>query len=53
LPLISVILGLVIVWQVLRSWKARQSPQAVSLSAVPQVPADIQALVEKELREFQ
>jgi cytochrome c-type biogenesis protein CcmH len=52
LPLISVILGLVIVWQVLRSWKARQSSQALPLNAVPQVPADIQALVEKELRKF-
>ena len=53
LPLISVILGLVIVWQVLRSWKARQSPQALPLSALPQVPADIQALVEKELRDLE
>lgn len=52
LPLISVILGLVIVWQVLRSWKAKQSPRVAPVSAVPQVPADIQALVEKELRKF-
>ena len=52
LPLISIILGLVIVWQVLRSWKSRPSSQAAPVRAVPQVPADVQALVEKELREI-
>ena len=52
LPLISVVLGLVVVWQVLRGWKARQSPQAVPETPLPQVSADTQALVEKELREI-
>jgi len=52
LPLISIILGLVIVWQVLRSWKSRPSSQAAPVRAVPQIPADVQALVEKELREI-
>src|SRR5574341_1526649 len=52
LPLISIVLGLVIVWQVLRSWKSRPSSQSAPVTAAPQVSADIQALVEKELREI-
>jgi len=52
LPLISVILGLVVVWQVLRGWKSGEKSQAVGETSVPQVPADLQALVEKELREI-
>jgi cytochrome c-type biogenesis protein CcmH len=52
LPLISVVLGLVVVWQVLRGWKSRVSAQPAPATAAPQVSADILALVEKELREL-
>jgi cytochrome c-type biogenesis protein CcmH len=52
LPLISIILGLVVVWQVLCGWKSRVSAQPAHATAAPQVSADIQALVEKELREL-
>ena len=52
LPLISIILGLVVVWQVLRSWKSGKKSQTGIATAAPQVPVDIQALVEKELREI-
>jgi cytochrome c-type biogenesis protein CcmH len=56
LPLIAVLMGLVIVWQVLRSWRAKQGRQetlAVSTAdGSHQISPELWALVEKELKEI-
>ena len=56
LPLIAVLLGLVIVWQVLRSWRSKNAGQATpSVSVSPasdQISPELWALVEKELKEI-
>ena len=57
LPLIAVLLGMVIVWQVLRSWRTRQGRQAAAevstpVSGSPQISPELWALVEKELKEI-
>lgn len=56
LPLIAVLLGLVIVWQVLRSWHSKNAGQAApavsTLNGPNQVSSEVWALVEKELREI-
>lgn len=56
LPLIAVLLGLVIVWQVLRSWRLKQAGTAAPSVSVPNVSSQISpelwALVEKELKEI-
>jgi cytochrome c-type biogenesis protein CcmH len=56
LPLIVVLLGLLIVWQVLRSWhskRARLATPAVSAaSASHEISPELWALVEKELKEI-
>ena len=56
LPLIVVLLGLVIVWQVLRSWRSKQGQQATEAD-VPgggskQISPELRALLEKELKEI-
>ena len=55
LPLIAVLLGLVIVWQVLRSWRLKQARTAAPLASAPnassQISPELWALVEKELKE--
>jgi cytochrome c-type biogenesis protein CcmH len=55
LPLIAVLMGLVIVWQVLRSWRSRGGQQetlAVSTAdSSQQISPELWALVEKELKE--
>ena len=56
LPLIAVLLGIVIVWQVLRSWRSKNAGKATpSISASPasdQISPELWALVEKELKEI-
>jgi cytochrome c-type biogenesis protein CcmH len=56
LPLIAVLMGLVIVWQVLCSWRSKQGWQetlAVSTAnGSNQISPELWALVEKELKEF-
>jgi cytochrome c-type biogenesis protein CcmH len=56
LPLIAVLLGLVIVWQVLRSWRSKQVRQATPVFSTPngstQISPELRALVEKELKEM-
>ena len=56
LPLIAVLLGLLIVWQVLRSWRLKQAGTAAPSVSVPNVSSQISpelwALVEKELKEI-
>jgi cytochrome c-type biogenesis protein CcmH len=56
LPLIAILLGIVIVWQVLRSWRSKQSGLAVSTisgsNSSNQISPELWALVEKELKEI-
>jgi cytochrome c-type biogenesis protein CcmH len=53
LPLLSVLLGILIVWQVLRSWRQRQNVLAACAlsnpNSIPQISPELMALVEKEL----
>lgn len=53
LPLLIVLLGIVIVWQVLRSWRQRQNGLAAPALSYPntthQISPELIALVEKEL----
>jgi cytochrome c-type biogenesis protein CcmH len=60
LPLISVILGLIVVWQVLHSWRSKQGERAASTTPdstdtirdpSTSLTPEILALVEKELKE--
>ena len=52
LPVISVLIGLLIVWQVLHSWHVKRKLQVVPAPAPPQVAPEIRELVEKELKEL-
>ena len=53
LPVLSVIIGLVVVAQILRSWKARRpTPVLVESAPSPDVPPEVLARLEKELREM-
>ena len=56
LPLIVVLLGIVIVWQVLRSWRTKNARQETSSISVPpasdRISPELWALVEKELKEI-
>jgi len=56
LPLIAVLLGLVIVWQVLRSWHSKQgrqeTPTVSTTTGSNQISPELWALVEKELKEI-
>jgi cytochrome c-type biogenesis protein CcmH len=56
LPLIAVLIGLVIVWRVLRSWRSRQGQQAESAisrtNVSDQISPELWALVEKELKQI-
>jgi len=56
LPLIAVLSGIVIVWQVLRSWRLKRAEQVSSEISTPnssdRISKELQALVEKELQKF-
>ncbi len=52
LPVIAAALGLVIVWQILRTWRTAQAEAAVPLSAEQQISQEILAQIEKELQEI-
>src|SRR4030067_685149 len=56
LPLIAVLSGLVIVWQVLRSWRLKRAEQVSSEISTPnssdRISKELRALVEKELKEI-
>ena len=56
LPLIAVLLGIVIVWQVLRSWRLKRAEQVSSEISTPnssdRISKELQAWVEKELKEI-
>jgi len=56
LPLIAVLSGIVIVWQVLRSWRLKRAEQVSSEISTPnssdRISKELRALVEKELKEI-
>jgi cytochrome c-type biogenesis protein CcmH len=53
LPVVAALLGVVIVWQVLRSWKSRH-PEPLPARSVPQeVSPEAIAHIEKELKEME
>jgi len=56
LPLIAVLLGIVIVWQVLRSWRLKRAEQISQEISTPnssdRISKELRALVEKELKEI-
>ena len=56
LPLIAVLSGIVIVWQVLRSWRLKRGEQVSSEISTPnssdRISKELRALVEKELKEI-
>ena len=56
LPLIAVLLGIVIVWQVLRSWRLKRAEQVSSEISTPnssnRISKELRALVEKEIKEI-
>ena len=53
LPVVSVLLGLAIVWQVLKSWRAKRSKQVAALTVTPQVTPEVLARIERELQQIQ
>lgn len=52
LPVASVLLGLAVVWQVLKSWRARRTQRAVSSAVTPQIAPDVLARIEQELQQI-
>ncbi len=52
LPVIALALGLVVVGQALRSWRAGREAQAEPVQPQPEVPPETLAKIEKELREL-
>ncbi len=50
LPVVSVLLGLAIVWQVLKSWRASRARQAAAALAAPKIAPDVLARIEQELQ---
>ncbi len=53
LPVLAVVIGLVVVAQILRSWKGRRTVPAPPAPTPPlDVPPDVLARLEKELREI-
>ena len=52
LPVISALLGLAVVWQVLRSWRSSRQPRPASSSSAPLISPETLARIEKELQEM-
>ena len=55
LPVLALLVGLVVVAQILRSWQARRSapvPTRVATADLPQLSPEVVARLEKELREM-
>jgi cytochrome c-type biogenesis protein CcmH len=52
LPVIAVLLGLAVVWQVLRSWRSRQDIQVETSTSTPQISPEILKRIEQELQEM-
>lgn len=52
LPVSAVILGIVIVWQILKTWRARQTLMPVPPSTEHQISGEILEQIEKEVQEI-
>lgn len=52
LPVITVLLGIVIVWQILKAWRSRQTLWPVPSSTEPQISREILEQIEKEVQEI-
>lgn len=52
LPVISVLLGLAVVGQVLKSWRSSRQPRPASSSSAPRISPETLARIEKELQEM-
>lgn len=52
LPVVAVVLGLVVAWQVLKSWRARRAQPAVATTVTPQIAPDVLARIEQELQQI-
>ncbi len=53
LPVVSVLLGMAVVWQVLKSWRARRTQQAAASALTPQIAPDVLARIEQELQQIE
>ncbi len=52
LPVIAALLGVVIVWQILSTWRTAHAEAAVPLTTEQQISQEILAQIENELREI-
>ena len=52
LPVVAVVLGLVVPWQVLKSWRARRAQPAGATTVTPQIAPDVLARIEQELQQI-
>lgn len=54
LPVVAVLLGLIVVWQVLKSWRMRRTLQtaASTRATPPQITPDVLARIEQELQQI-
>lgn len=53
LPVIAFLLGIVIIWQVLKGWKSDHSKPIPISSPLEEVPPEVIARIEKELKEME
>ena len=51
LPLIGVLLGLAIVYEILKNWR-KQKPAPATSTPLPQIPGEILEKIEREIREM-
>src|SRR5512141_700229 len=51
LPVIVVLVGLGIVYEILRNWR-KQTPAPVTTASTPEIPAEILKKIEREIREM-
>jgi cytochrome c-type biogenesis protein CcmH len=52
LPLLSVVLGLVVIWQVLKSWQTTRLDQNIHPPSTHYIPPEILKKIENDLREL-
>ena len=52
LPVVAVVLGLAVAWQVLKHWRAGRAPQIAVAATKPHIAPDVLARIEQELQQF-
>jgi cytochrome c-type biogenesis protein CcmH len=52
LPLTTVVLGLLLVWMLLRNWRLRQAGLPAAEAAAPSLPPEVLARLEREIQEI-